>query len=86
MTSAEEAVELEQEIEDKNHNLIRDLKHIPSGIAFIQLLENLSNVALSRLVNADPSDVGRVATAQARYYLISRLLERIFEEEEEDNA
>jgi len=86
VTSAEQALALEEQIEDKNHDLILDLKHTSSGLAFIELLQSLSDIALKQMVAAPATDAGKIGSAQGRYLLINRLLDRIYEEKEEDNA
>jgi len=86
MVSIKDAVKLEEEIEDSNHNLIRELRFSNSGMALIDLLQNLSDIALKQMVMAPATDAGKIGSAQGRYLLINRLLDRIFEEEEEDNA
>ena len=86
MTNLENIQEIVTELESEKHDELSQLKYFPSGRALIELLQNLSDIALRGMVNSPADQVHKVAESQGRYRLINMLLERIIGDEDAEDG
>ena len=83
MTNLENIQEIVNELESDKHDQLAQLKYFPSGVALIELLQELSDIALRGLASCPADQIHRVAEVQGRYRLINMLLERIMNGDED---
>jgi len=86
VTNLENIQEIANELESQKHDDLAQLKHFQSGRAMIELLQELSDIALRGMANCPADQVHRMAEVQGRYRLINMLLERIMGDEDAESG